>query len=84
VVEPGAPGNYDLKIRSCRRKQWSYLTTILYNDQLYVLHGEESGLAPRRFVYLLRCKPEQKVVRGLQCYDPEEPLRESGWTAAPE
>ena len=41
------------------------------------------SLLPRRFVYLLRLKPEDKIVRGLHDYHPEEPVRKPGWAEAP-
>ncbi len=81
LIEPGAAGKYDLKVLSCRRKDWNQSVTIRYNDQMYEVQSEETGAAPRPFVYLLRFRPEYKVVRGLRDYDPEEPLRKSGWAA---
>lgn len=84
AVGPGVAGKYDLKIESCRPKQWNHLITIRYNDRMYELQGEESGAPPRRFVYLLRLKPEPKIVRGLHAHDPEEPVRYPGWPEVPE
>jgi len=66
---------WELRIRSCRPKPWTALTTISYEDQLYELMAVEPGDPPRRFVYLLRKKPEGKVIRGLHEYAPDEPLR---------
>ena len=65
---------WDLRIRSCRPKPWTALTTISYEDQLYELAAVEPSDPPRRFVYLLRKKPEGKVIRGLHHYRPEETL----------
>ena len=65
---------WELRIRSCRPKPWTALTTISYEDQLYELMAVEAGDLPRRFVYLLRKKPEGKVIRGLHHYSPEEVL----------
>jgi hypothetical protein len=84
AVGPGVAGKYDLKIESCRPKQWNRLITIRYDDRMYELLSEETGQAPRRFVYLLRLKPEHKIVRGLHVYDPEEPVRKPGWAQVPE
>lgn len=78
LVEPGAPGKYDLKVLSCRPKDWNHLVTIRYNDQMYEVQSEQTGAPPRRFEYLLRLRPEHKIVRGLRDYDPEEPLRQPG------
>ena len=64
-----------LRIRSCRQKpEWDQRVTIFYNDQLYEVAGNETGGAPRRFVYLLRLKPANKVVRGTYHYSPTEVL----------
>ncbi|MBZ5568210.1 MAG: hypothetical protein LAN64_10220 [Acidobacteriia bacterium] len=79
VVEPGLPGKYDLKVLSCRPKEWNHLVTIRFNDQMYEVQSEQTGLPPWRFVYLLRLKPESKIVRSLQDYDPEEPRYQPGW-----
>lgn len=64
-----------LRIASCRPKEaWGRLTTIVYQDQLYELAAAQEGNPPRPFVYLLRRKPEHKIVRGIHYYDPEETL----------
>ncbi len=84
VVEPAVTGKYDLKILSCRPKEWNRLTTISYNEGMYELQGEETGPPPLRFVYLLRLKPEYKIVRGLHAYDPEEAMRRPGWAEVAE
>ncbi|MGZ4835972.1 MAG: hypothetical protein ACXVZZ_10060 [Terriglobales bacterium] len=81
-IEPGLDGQYDLKIYSCRPKNWNEIVSIRYNDELYELQSVESGEPPRRFVYLLRKNPLNKVLRGWQDYDPEEPLRKTGWAEA--
>ncbi len=74
LVQPGDEREYDLRIASCRPKDWDQLLTISYNDQLYELSRELSGAPPRRFVYLLRKAPAGKVIRGLRHYDPAEVL----------
>jgi hypothetical protein len=84
AVGPGVAGKYDLKIESCRPKHWNRLITIRYDDRMYELQGEETGQAPRRFVYLLRLKPEHEIIRGLHVYDPEELVRKPGWAEVPE
>lgn len=84
AVGPGVAGKYDLKIESCRPKHWNRLITIRYDERMYELQGEETGQAPRRFVYLLRLKPEHEIIRGLHVYDPEEPVRKPGWAEVPE
>ena len=84
LVEPGVPGKYDLKIRSCRPKAWNALITVRYNDEMYELQSEETGQAPRPFVYLLRRRPEHKIVRGLHDYHPDEAMHKPGWAEVPE
>jgi hypothetical protein len=66
----------ELRILSCRPKEgWNNLMTVSYKDTLYEVAGQQEGAPPRRFVYLLRPKPEGKIVRGLCQYDPEEPVK---------
>ncbi|MGZ4813193.1 MAG: hypothetical protein ACXVZI_10530, partial [Terriglobales bacterium] len=61
---------------------WNEIVSIRYNDELYELRSVESGEPPHRFVYLLRKKPLNKVLRGWRDYDPGEPLRKTGWAEA--
>lgn len=63
IVQPGS-GDFALVIASCRPKSWTALTTIAYEDRFYELVREESAQPPRRWVYVLRKRPEGKVVRG--------------------
>jgi hypothetical protein len=79
VVQPGVPGMYDLKIESCRPKLWNRLTTIGWNDEFYELDREEQGPPPRPYIYLLKKRPQGKVIRGLHHYHPEEVLPKPGW-----
>lgn len=75
VVDKPGPNGYDLRIASCRPKLgWDHLITISYDDELYELVEQEAGTPPLRFVYLLRKKPQHKIVRGLHHYDPSEAL----------
>ena len=65
-----------LRIASCRPKaDWNHLTTIFHEGELFEMAGEEQGTAPRKFVYLLRKKPEGKIVRGIHHYNPDEVLQ---------
>ena len=65
----------DLRILTCRlRPNWNHLMTISYQDELYEIVRQEQGTKPRQFRYLLRRKPEGKVVRGLHHYSPDELL----------
>ena len=62
-----------LRIASCRPKEgWNKLITVAYQDQLYEVAAAQEGNPPRPFVYLLRKKPDHKVIRGIHHYDPEE------------
>jgi hypothetical protein len=64
-----------LRIASCRPKEgWNKLITVAYQDELYEVAAAQEGNPPRPFVYLLRKKPDHKVIRGLHHYDPEETL----------
>ena len=74
VVRPGNQTDYDLKIESCRPREWTNLTTISYKDQLYELISTREQAPPRRFVFLLRKAPVHKLVRGLHNYHPDELL----------
>ena len=66
---------FDLRIASCRPKpNWDRLMTVSFEEVLYEVAGQEAGRPPRRFVYLLRKMPENKVVRGIHLYDPNEVL----------
>ncbi|MBV9073131.1 MAG: hypothetical protein JOZ10_05810 [Acidobacteria bacterium] len=64
-----------LRIRSCRPKpSWNPRTTIFFNDQLYELAGTETGPGARPFIFLLRIKPANKLVRGTYHYSPSDPM----------
>ncbi len=72
LVQPGH-GDFALVIASCRPKTWTALTTISYEDKLYELVKEEAAQPPRRWVYVLRKRPEGKIVRGtIYEYRPDE------------
>jgi hypothetical protein len=61
-----------VRIASCRPKPWNDLTTIAYEKKLYEIAKAEPGSAPRPYVYVLRPRPEHKVIRGLYEYEPDE------------
>ena len=69
-------GASDLLIASCRPKAWTQLTTIRYEDELYELVKRNQGAAPRRFLYLLRRVPPNKLIRGVYDYAIDEALPE--------
>ena len=72
LVQPGS-GDFALVIASCRPKTWTKMNTISYDDHLYELVREVSAQPPRRWVYVLRKRPESKVVRGaIYQYSPDE------------
>jgi hypothetical protein len=78
LVEGPSPSG-ELKISSCRsRKNWDKWMTIMYEDNLYEIAHAELQNGPRPYVYLLRPKPESKVIRGLHRYDPNEVFRLEG------
>lgn len=74
LVQPGS-GDFALCIASCRPKPWTQLTTISYQDKLYKLAREERAQPPRQWVYVLRKRPESKVIRGaVYEYRPDETM----------
>ncbi len=76
VADEVAATEEGLRIASCRQKaDWDERVTIAYQQVMYEVAGEQAGEAPRQFVYLLRKKPEFKVIRGLRHYSPDEGLR---------
>ena len=75
LIESVDSPDIKLRIRSCRPKRaWDNRITVFYEDELYEVAEEQQGEAPRRFIYLLRHKPGNKLVRGTYHYDPEEVL----------
>ncbi len=71
VVDAGE----ELRVASCRPKEWTALSTIRFQDQLYEVAKREVAQPPRPFVYLLRRIPPGKVIRGLHDYDPNDVLQ---------
>ena len=75
LVEPVESPDIKLCIRSCRPKEsWNHLMTVFYKDEMYEIAEEAPGNFPHQFIYLLRRKPDHKVVRGTHHYDPNEVL----------
>jgi hypothetical protein len=73
--EIGVVNSTDIKLRirsCCPNGSWDERITIFYRDNLYEVAGREDGQSPRKFVYTLRSKPGNKVVRGSCHYDPNE------------
>jgi hypothetical protein len=76
VADEVAATDEGLRIASCRAKvDWDEWVTISHRQVLYEVAAQEVGVPPRPFVYLLRPKPEFKVIRGLRHYSPEEGLK---------
>lgn len=72
VVKPVDTPAGGLCIESCRPNEWNRLTTISYDDRLFEVEtSAEQGL-PRRFLYVLRPAPANKIVRGLHHYRVDE------------
>ena len=77
TIERGDGARYELRISSCRPKgNWDKWMTVMYEERLYEIAAAELGQPPRPYLYLLRTKPESKVIRGLHRYDPNEVFRE--------
>jgi len=73
TVERGDGSRYELRISSCRpRRNWDKWMTVMYEERLYEIASAELGQPPRPYIYLLRTKPEWKVIRGLHRYHPDE------------
>ena len=73
LVERGDGARFELRISSCRpRPNWDKWMTVMYEEKLYEIAAAELGQPPRPYVYLLRTKPESKVIRGLHRYHPGE------------
>jgi hypothetical protein len=75
TVIAGISPEYDLRIDASRPKQWTKLTTIRYNDELFEVAKELTGQFPHRYVYFLKKIPPGKIVRGMHDYYPEETLK---------
>lgn len=77
IIERGDGTRYELRISSCRPKgNWDKWMTVMYEEKLYEIAAAELGQPPRPYLYLLRTKPESKVIRGLHRYDPNEVFQE--------
>ena len=77
TIERGDGTRYELRISSCRPKgNWDKWMTVMYEERLYEIAAAELGQPPRPYLYLLRTKPESKVIRGLHRYDPNEVFQE--------
>ena len=73
LVERTDTSGAELRILTCRpRKNWDKWMTVMYEENLYEITGAEFALPPRPYVYVLRPKPESKVIRGLHRYHPDE------------
>jgi hypothetical protein len=73
LVERIDENAHELRIATCRpRKNWDKWMTVMYEEKLYEIVGAELAEPPRPYVYVLRPKPESKVIRGLHRYHPDE------------
>lgn len=66
---------FDLRIESCRPKDWGPLVALSHQGGLFHVTAMDIGPPPRRFLYFLRELPPGTVARGLREYDPEEPVK---------
>jgi hypothetical protein len=63
------PG-HRLRIASARHKpRWNASITISIGGEWYEVEGEETGSGQHPFVYILRCTPPSKILRGYEEYD---------------
>jgi len=73
VVERPTGKENELRVLSCLpRKNWDKWMTVMYEEKLYEVIHAQLGSDPRPYVYLLRIKPESKVICGLHRYSPDE------------
>lgn len=66
---------FDLRIESCRPKDWGPLVALSHQDEFFHVTGMDIGPPPRRFLYFLRKLPPGTVARGLRAYDPKEAVK---------
>jgi len=72
-IERADASTQELRIATCRpRKNWDKWMTVMYEEKLYEIAGAELAAPPRPYIYVLRPKPDSKVVRGLHRYHPDE------------
>lgn len=77
VARPDGKRRWDLMVLSCRRKtDWKYPMVIRYGGEFFKVLGEarKPGPPERPHIYLLRRPREGEAYRGLQDYDPENPV----------
>jgi len=80
LVEPCSCDDAELRIACSRVKPgWRASMRVSINGELYEITRQDEGVAPRRFVYLLRKQPLNKVIRGMYAYEPPT----TGLTAPP-
>lgn len=75
---------WNLKVETCRPKPlWKFPKVIKFKEDFFQVVGEATGDAtPQRpHVYLLRTVPAGEAFRGMDVYDPNEPLRPQAPTA---
>jgi len=84
VTADPAGKQWNLKVESCRPKPlWKFTKVIKFKEDFYqVIEETAQGATPARpHVYLLRNVPAGEAYRGMEIYDPNEPLRPQEPTA---
>jgi len=74
LVKPGVQTDYDLRIETCRPRDWNSATTLDYDGRHYALVRAREQSPPRRFIYMFRISPPNRLIRSLYPYSPDELL----------
>jgi len=75
VVRGGPRSHYDLKIYSCRPKDWNTYITIEFEEQWYHLRKDERGPNPRPYIYYLKKAHETRPVVVIKKYKIDDVLK---------
>jgi hypothetical protein len=74
IVKPGVQTEYDLRIETCRPRDWNSATTLDYEGHHYALVRAREQAPPRRFIYMFKISPPNRLIRSLYPYSPDELL----------
>jgi hypothetical protein len=78
VVRGGPRAGYDLKVYSCRPKDWNTYVTIEFEERWYHLRKDERGPNPRPYIYYLKKAHETRPAVVIKKYKIDDVLREAG------
>ncbi len=75
-IEFGDGTVFDLRVSSCRPKDWNSLVTVRFQGEFYRMFKQEVGNHHRQFVYHLRKNPIGWLVVVIREYQPEDVVRQ--------